>query len=335
MITIAINGFGRIGRAFLRALCMDQEALKKIHVAVINVGPATIAYVAHMFKYDTLMGTFAGSVIVDGDQLIINGISIKLIAVTDAVKLQWNSYHIDWVVDCTGRFTHKQDAQKHLVAGAKKVLLSAPGKDVDCSIIMGVNDAAYQPRNHHIVSLGSCTSNAFIPMLYVIDKAFGVEKGFLQTVHAYTNSQVLLDVESKDLRCSRAAALNIIPTATGASSILKVIMPHLHDKIPAIALRVPVGKVSLIDIALLLKNQTTVDQVNALFEDASLHRFKDIISVSYDPLVSSDFAGNSHSVIIDAMLTQIIDSTMVHIYGWYDNEWAYSMRIKDFLIQQC
>lgn len=334
MITIAINGFGRIGRVFLRVLCMDQEALKKINIAVINVGPATISYVAHMFKYDTLMGTFPGEVAIEGDQLIINGISITLIAFTDIAKFQWHAYHVDWVVDCTGQFTNRKDAQKHIAAGAKKVLISAPGKDMDCCIIMGVNDAAYQPKNHHVVSLGSCTSNAFIPVLHVLDKAFGVEKGCMQTVHAYTNSQVLLDVEAKDLRCSRAAALNIIPTTTGASSILKVIMPHLHDKVTAVSLRVPVGKVSLIDMSLLLKNQTTVDQLNALFEDASLHRFKNIIDVSYDPLVSSDFAGNYHSVIVDAMLTQVIDS-MVHVYGWYDNEWGYSMRIKDFLIKQC
>jgi glyceraldehyde 3-phosphate dehydrogenase len=313
-------------------LFADPEALKKIKVAVINVGPATLEHVAHMFKYDTLMGTFSGSVLLERDELIVNGIAIKLIAITDNLQFSWRSYQVDWVVDCSGQFTHRKDALKHCVAGAAKVLISAPGHEMDCSVIVGINDETYDAKKHHIVSLGSCTTNAFIPLLYVLDNAYVVERGFMQTVHAYTNSQVLLDGEAKDLRFSRAAALNIIPTTTGASAMLKHIMPHLKDNIVATALRVPVGKVSLIDLALVVKNAPTSEEINFLFKNTATGKLKNILTISYDPLVSSDFAGDPHSVIVDSMMTQVIDS-MIHVYGWYDNEWGYSVRIKDFLMQ--
>ncbi len=325
---VAINGFGRIGRSFLR--CVEQDAKNSFEVVAINIGSSQAEYVAHMFKYDTLMGKFQGDVAIHGDELVIDGHRIKIITELDPEKLPWKQMNIDWVVDCTGKFTHRDGAQKHIAAGAQRVLISAPAHDEDVAIIPGVNQELFNPAEHKIVSLGSCTTNAFMPTLKVLDDAFGIVRGCMTTTHAYTNSQVLLDVEAKDLRFSRAAALNIIPATTGASKMLSKILPHLADKVLAKAMRVPVGKVSLIDLVFTTQKELSVEAIHDAFKHAAQNKMKHIVALTMEPLVSSDFSGDPHSVIIDGLLTTT-NGTMGQVFGWYDNEWGYSVRMKDFL----
>ena len=328
---IAINGFGRIGRAFLRTIISDADARASLKVVAINVGPANIDFTAHMFKYDTIMGTYRGAVSMRGDELIIDDYSIKIIAETNAEKLPWSSLGIEWVVDASGAFTKREKAELHIKSGAKKVLITAPAHDEDISIIPGINQKTYDAQKHAIVSLGSCTTNAFIPMLKVLHDSFGIANGFMTTVHAYTNSQVLLDVEEKSLRLSRAAALNIIPTTTGASKMLAKVLPDLGQVIKATSLRVPVGIVSLIDLTVTTKKIITAQAINEAFTQSAHSSLKDILAVTTEPLVSSDFIGNPHSVIIDTLSTDAVGTT-AKVLGWYDNEWGYSQRLKDFLM---
>jgi len=331
MINVAINGFGRIGRNFLRTVLLDTAAKKKIKVVTINIGPGRLDFVAHMFKYDTLLGTYPGTVEMRRNILSIDGYEIVVIAETDPLQANWNSYNIDWVVEASGKFTKREGAQKHLQAGAKHVLITAPAKDEDISIIPGVNEDGFDATQHKIVSLGSCTTNAFIPMLKVLHDTFGIQQGFMTTIHAYTNSQVLLDVEDSDLRRSRAAALNIIPTTTGASKMLDKVMPELKGLVPAVAIRVPVGKCSLIDLNVRVKDQDlSIEKVHDAFIDAAHNRMKGIVLVTMEPLVSSDYSGCNYSVVIDGLMTDV-QGSMIKIFGWYDNEWAYSERLKDFL----
>lgn len=332
MISIAINGFGRIGRNFLRTILLDPKARKQIKVSAINIGPADPEYVAHMFKYDTLMGTFPGSVALKKNMLVVDGISIPIMSEADPRNVLWKKYHVEWVVDASGHYTKRKDALKHIDAGASRVLITAPAHGDDVSIIMGVNNANFNIKKHRIVSLGSCTTNAFIPMLAVLDAAFGIQEGFMTTIHAYTNTQVLLDVEEDDLRRSRAAALNIIPTSTGASEMLEKIMPSLHKKITAISIRVPVAKVSLIDLSFVAKRAMTISTVNTAFKKAAhTGPLKGIVDITMEPLVSSDFSGNPYSLVVDGALTGV-QGNMGKVFGWYDNEWAYSERLKDFLL---
>lgn len=330
---IAINGFGRIGRAFLRCMLRDtqkQTGIKKLEIVAINIGNSQPESTAHMFKYDTLMGTYQGAVSVENNQLCIDDYRIQLIAELDPEKLPWKILDIDWVVDCTGKFTHRQDAHKHITAGAQRVLISAPAHDEDIAIIPGVNNHLFDAKKHTIVSLGSCTTNALMPTIKVLDDAFGIMRGFMTTTHAYTNTQVLLDVDAKDLRFSRAAALNIIPATSGASDMLGKIFPHLDKKISVRALRVPVGKVSLIDFVFEAQKDISVAAIHEAFMNASQADMKNILALTMEPLVSSDFSGNDHSVIIDGLLTNV-NGSMGQLFGWYDNEWGYSMRMKDFL----
>lgn len=328
MITIAVNGFGRIGRAFVRAFLQNKALHAQVRLAKINVAKATIADVAHLFMYDTLMGTYQGSAVVEGGNLVIDGYRIELVGTVNLSDGMWRG--VDWVVDCSGHFTKRQEAQKHIAAGAQNVLISAPVHDEDITIIPGVNMEQFNPKKHHIVSLGSCTTNAFVPLVSLLHRHFGIESGCMTTVHAYTNSQVLLDVEAKDLRCARAAALNIIPTTTGASAMLVKMIPELASKIACTSVRVPVGKVSLIDLSLVLKKPVTVDDLHQIFFAAAQKEMRDILAVTDKPLVSSDFSGNSHSVVVDTLLTQVVGSA-AQVFGWYDNEWAYSVRLVDFL----
>lgn len=325
---IAINGFGRIGRTFLRCILKNKKS--DLQIVAINIGSAKPESTAHMFKYDTLMGTYDGNVSIAGNELVIDNQRIRIIAELDAEKLPWNTLAIDWVVDCTGKFTHRADVQKHIAAGAKRVLISAPAHDEDIAIIPGVNEQLFDAQKHTIVSLGSCTTNAFMTTIKALDDAFGIVRGFMTTTHAYTNTQVLLDVDAKDLRFSRAAALNIIPASSGASSMLGKIFPHLDKKISVIATRVPVGKVSLIDFVFEAKKNLSVDAIHDVFVTVSKSSMKNILALTMEPLVSSDFGGNDNSVIIDGLLTNV-NGTMGQIFGWYDNEWGYSMRMKDFL----
>lgn len=332
MIRIAINGFGRIGRNFLRILMLDPSIKKNIEVVAVNIGPAHRDAVAHMFKYDTLLGTYPGSVSIDDRYLMIDDNKIILLAETDPLKLNWGALDIDWVVDCSGAFTKREKAQLHLDAGAKHVLISAPAKGEDKAIIPGVNEAAYDPTKDKIVSLGSCTTNAIMPTIKILNDLFGISEGYMTTIHAYTNTQVLLDVESdSDLRRSRAAALNIIPTSTGASKMIENIIPALKGKVQGMAMRVPVAKVSIIDFAFLTEKKITVQSMNDAFIEASRSSMKGIMGFTHEPLVSSDFAGSNYSVVIDGLLTAVVGK-LGKVYGWYDNEWGYCERLKDFLL---
>lgn len=348
MIRIAINGFGRIGKNFFRVLMSDKFARQSIELVAINVGPGDISSVAYAAKYDSLMGTYSGDVYQEKDMLVVvpsdggmlgadkkNECRIQLIAERDPEKLPWKSLHIDWVVECSGHFTAREGASKHLKAGAQFVLISAPAKGEDVSIIPGINSAVFNKEKHKIVSLGSCTTNAFMPMLKVLNDAFSLEHAMMTTVHAYTNSQVLLDVDGEDARRSRAAALNIIPTSTGAQRMIKSVLPELAGRVQAMALRIPVAKVSLIDLTVMTSKTLSKESINAAFTKAAAGHFKAIVSVTNEPLVSSDFGGNSHSVIVDSLLTDVCGDRIGKVFGWYDNEWGYSERLKDFLLSVC
>ncbi|MGE0206818.1 MAG: type I glyceraldehyde-3-phosphate dehydrogenase [Candidatus Babeliales bacterium] len=330
---IAINGFGRIGKNFLRTIMLDPAALHGLDVAVINIGPADKEYVGLFFKYDTIMGHYPGTVEQRGSTLIIDGKSIEIIQELDPLQCPWKKMSIDWVVDCSGKFTTRAGAEKHLKAGAGAVLISAPAKDEDISIVPGVNESLYKKSNHKIVSLGSCTTNAFCTMLKVLHDELTVESGYMTTVHSYTNSQALLDLpmDAKDPRRSRAAALNIVPTSTGAARMVDIIFPELKGKINASAVRVPVGNVSLVDFVFSAKKNASVKQLNDLFMLAATTSLKGIVDVATEPLVSSDFIGDAASVIIDTLSTSA-NGPLMHVAGWYDNEWGYSSRMKDFLL---
>jgi len=331
-MNVAISGFGRIGRNFLRAVLEDPQALKKINIVAINVGPAKLNAVAHMFKYDTLMGTYKETVEMQGDELCVGQHRFKILTALDPATLNWSKYNIDWVVESSGHFTKREGAQKHLQAGAKRVLITAPAKDEDVTIVPGVNDASYDPKKDFIVSLGSCTTNAFLTMLKVLHDEFTIERCFMTTVHAYTNTQVLLDVEGEDLRRSRAAAVNIIPTTTGAMQVMGKVIPDLMGCVEAVAIRVPVTKGSLIDLSFLTKKPLHIDAINAAFIAASQGHMKGILGITMEPLVSSDFNGDSRSCIIDGLLTTTCGMNMGKAFGWYDNEWGYSCRLKSFLM---
>lgn len=327
---VAINGFGRIGRNFLRCVLQDPIAREVFRVVAINSGPAKKEFLAHMFKYDTIMGTYPGDVALDSGCLVIDGYRIPILSAKDPSDISWSSYQVDWVVEASGHFTSRDGAQKHINAGASRVLITAPAHDEDMAIIPGVNMQQFDATKHTIVSLGSCTTNALIPLLYVMHQAFTITKVAMTTTHAYTNSQVLLDVEGEDLRRSRAAALNIIPTSTGASTMLAKVLPELSDVVTLHAIRVPLADVSLIDLTLLIKSEISVEVVHAALQKASVGALRGILGLSLEPLVSSDYCGSNYSVVVDGLLTQT-HGTMVKLLGWYDNEWGYSQRLKDFL----
>lgn len=328
---VALNGFGRIGKNFLRAFLADTALHKKITIPVINIGPGKRDLVAHLFKYDSLLGTLQAHVRMQEDVLWVNEYPIAIIAEVNADILPWKTYDIDWVLDCSGKFTTREKASLHLKAGARKVLISAPAHGEDVTIIPGVNDAAYDTQKHAIVSLGSCTTNAAVPLLKVVHDTFGFDYGILTTVHAYTNSQALLDVDMHEARRSRAAALNIVPTSTGASEAIAKVLPTLQGKIIGNSLRVPVGKVSLVDLTLYMQERVDTQQINEAFIAASTQGpLSGILGITSEPLVSSDFNGVAYSVTVDASLTQTVGA-LAKISGWYDNEWAYSVRLKDFL----
>lgn len=331
MISIAISGFGRIGRNFLRALLADPAAMQKLRVVAINLGPLDAKLAAHLFKYDTLLGTYPGEVGIEEDSLHIDHQVISLIAQTDPKKCRWHEYGVDWVIESSGKATHRPDAVGHLEAGAGHVLISAPASDEDVAIILGVNEEQFDRSKHKIISIGSCTSNAIIPLIKVLDDAFSIQSGFMTTTHSYTNSQVLLDGQAKDMRLSRAAALNIIPTTTGAAKMIYKIIPSLQGKIETISIRVPVAKVSLIDFTVELAHAVSIQQLHTAFEKEMAGRMKKIVALTMEECVSSDFAGNNYSVIIDGKLTSA-HNRLAKIFGWYDNEWAYSVRLKDFLL---
>lgn len=328
---VAINGFGRIGRTFLRTIFLDKKAKDKLDVVAINLGPRKDIRLDLLFKYDSIMKEFPGDVQFKDNILTVNGKSIQILTEPDPAKLPWKSFGIDWVVEASGHFTSHQKASAHITAGCKKVLVTAPVEDADVTIVPGVNDKAYDAKKHAIVSLGSCTTNAFAPIVKIINEKFGIINGLMTTIHAYTNDQVLLDVEHKDPRRARAAAINIIPTKTGAAKVIYQIFPELTGKMEALAIRVPVPVVSIIDFAFLASKTITVKDINQVFEQSANGDMHEILQYVCDPLVSSDFIGNSHSCIFDSLLTQSVGN-FGKVFAWYDNEFGYSCRLKDFLL---
>lgn len=338
MVKIAINGFGRVGKNFLRAILKDKVALEKLDVTVINIGKGEIETIDLAFKYDSVLGTYSGpeEVSFQDDSLIIGSKKIKIIAQTDPLKINWKQFGIDWVVDASGKFTKREDAQKHINSGAKKVLITAPAHGEDVTIIPGVNYSDYKD-SFKIISLGSCTTNALAPMLKVLVNNFEIEHVAMTTVHAYTNSQALLDSlpNKNHIRRARAAAINIVPSTTGATEVIGKIIPQVKGKAVGCSLRVPVAKVSIVDLVVTVNRQNISDisasKINKLYENAAESDLKNILEFCKEPLVSCDFAGNPSSVIIDSLMTQTTGNT-IKLMGWYDNEWGYSSRLKDFLL---
>lgn len=325
---VAINGFGRIGRLVLRAAV--EKGVKDFEVVALN--DITDAKTnAHLFKYDSNYGIFQGSVEVKNNEIAINGKSYKVFAEKDPKNLPWKQLGIDIVVESTGLFTEAEKARAHIEAGAKKVVITAPAKGEDVMIVIGVNDSMYDPAKHNIISNASCTTNCLGPMVKVLDDAFGVVKGLMTTIHAYTNDQRILDLPHKDLRRARAAALSMIPTTTGAAKAIGKVIPKLNGKLNGIAIRVPTPTVSLVDFVAQLEKKVDEKTVNEAFKKASETSLKGILQYCDEPLVSRDFLKNEHSCIFDAPSTYVIDGDMVKVFGWYDNEWGYSCRIVDLL----
>ncbi len=331
MKRIAINGFGRIGRSFLRAYLMDKEAQNSIEISAINVGPANKEWIAHLFKYDSFMGTWLDKVLYEDGFLYIGNHKISVFNIIDPQELHWNELDIDWVVDASGKFVQRQEAEKHIQSGAKKVLITAFAQDPDVTIVVGVNDNTYDKSAHKIVSLASCTANAFYPMVKVLHEAFDTQSFIMNTIHSYTNRQVLMDVESVNLRRSRSAVTNIIPTTLQASYRIREVYPNFTGSIAGQSTRVPVGKVSLLDVAFATEIVVKVDDINAAFQKVAQSRMKGVVAVSNQDLVSSDYINNPYSVTIDESLTSM-SGTLAKVFGWYDNEAGYAHRIKDFLV---
>jgi len=328
MMKVAISGFGRIGKSFLKSAIKSGSLGKDFDVVAINTRSAVEPH-AHLFKYDSTFGRFDGVVKTEQNNIIINDYKIKWIRETDPLKLPWGEMGIDLVIESSGKFRGRGDAEKHLTAGAKRVLISAPGIDVDGTFVPGVNDDFFNPKMK-IISLASCTTNGLAPVLKVINEQLGIEKGFLTTIHAYTNDQRLLDGSHKDLRRSRSAAVNIIPTTTGAAKAIGLVIPDLNGKLDGISLRVPVLDGSINDITLLVKKETTREEVNRFLKSASEGELKGILGYTDEPLVSSDIIGLTYSSIVDSQLTKA-NGKLIKISAWYDNEFGYSSRLVDFV----
>ncbi|HEY2336317.1 MAG TPA: type I glyceraldehyde-3-phosphate dehydrogenase [Burkholderiales bacterium] len=329
-IKVAINGFGRIGRNILRANYESQKKHGLQFVAINDLGDA--ATNAHLLKYDTVHGPFRGTVQVEGDSLVANGDHIKVVAERDPAKLPWKSLGVDVVMECTGLFTSKAKAGAHLTAGARKVVISAPGeKDVDRTIVMGVNHKDLKGSDT-VISNASCTTNCLAPLVKALDESVGVVSGLMTTIHSYTNDQVLTDVFHKDLRRARSATHNMIPTKTGAAAAVGLVLPHLNGKLDGFSIRVPTINVSLVDLTFVAKKKTTVEEVNAALKKAAAGELKGILEYTEEPLVSSDFNHNPASSIVDASITKVSDGTLVKVYSWYDNEWGFSNRMLDVAV---
>ncbi|MGW0559158.1 type I glyceraldehyde-3-phosphate dehydrogenase [Streptomyces sp. NPDC003016] len=326
-IRVGINGFGRIGRNYFRAL-LEQGADIEI-VAVNDLGDT--ATTAHLLKYDTILGRLRAEVSHTADTITVDGHTIKVLSERNPADIPWGELGVDVVIESTGIFTKKADAQKHLAGGAKKVLISAPAKDEDITIVMGVNQDKYDAANHHVISNASCTTNCVAPMAKVLDENFGIVKGLMTTVHAYTNDQRILDFPHSDLRRARAAAENIIPTTTGAAKATALVLPQLKGKLDGIAMRVPVPTGSVTDLVITLEREVTKDEINAAFQKAAEGELKGIIEYTADPIVSSDIVNEPASCTFDSSLT-MAEGTQVKVIGWYDNEWGYSNRLVDLTV---
>jgi len=326
-IKVAINGFGRIGRMVLRAHYESGKKHGLQFVAINDLGDA--ATNAHLLKYDTAHGKFPGTVKVEGDSLVVNGDRIKVVAERDPAKLPWRQLGVDVVLECTGLFTSKAKAGAHLQAGAKKVIISAPGeKDVDRTVVFGVNHKALK-ESDAVISNASCTTNCLAPLVKALDDRIGVVSGLMTTIHSYTNDQVLTDVYHKDLRRARSATHNQIPTKTGAAAAVGLVLPHLNGKLDGFSIRVPTINVSLVDLTFVAKKKTSVEEVNAAVKQAAETDLKGVLEYCTEPLVSSDFNHNPASSVFDATITKVSDGTLVKVYSWYDNEWGFSNRMLD------
>ncbi len=323
---IGINGFGRVGRQSLKAMLELHPG--ELEVVAINDITDTKTN-AHLLKYDSTYGRFPGDVEATSDSLIVNGHPIHVIAQKDPALIPWSDLGVDLVIESTGHFTEAEKAAAHLRAGAKKVIITAPAKGEDLTIVLGVNESMYDAERHHIISNASCTTNCLAPAAKVLHDAFGIERGLMNTIHAYTNDQRILDQVHKDLRRARSAGANIIPTTTGAARALSLVIPDLKGRFDGMSVRVPTVTVSMVDFVAMVQKETTKEQVNAAFKAAATGTLKGILEYSEEPLVSSDFRGDPHSSIIDGLSTIVIGGTMVKVIAWYDNEWGYSCRIAD------
>ncbi len=325
-IKVGINGFGRIGRNVFRAALGDNE------IDIVAANDITDANtLAHLLKYDSVLGNLAEDVRADGDTIVAGGESFKVLKERDPAKLPWKDLGVEIVIESTGLFTKREDASKHLEAGAKKVIISAPAKGEDFTVVMGVNHDKYEPANHHLISNASCTTNCLAPLAKVLHEEFGFAKGIMTTIHSYTNDQKLLDLPHKDLRRARAAALSMIPTTTGAAVAVTRVLPELEGRLDGISVRVPTPNVSLTDLTADLEKDASADDVNAAFQKAANGDLKGILAYSEEPLVSADFKGNSHSSIVDAPFTKVVGGNTVKVLSWYDNEWGFSCRVKDLI----
>lgn len=326
LIRIGINGFGRIGRNVFRA------AFHRPDIEIAAVNDLTDAnMLAHLLKYDSVHGRFDADVRAQESELLVNGKPVKVLAERDPANLSWGDYGVDIVVESTGRFRKKEEAAKHLLGGAKKVIISAPAKGEDITIVMGVNENKYDPKNHHVLSNASCTTNCLAPVAKVLHENFGIKRGLMTTVHAYTNDQQILDLPHKDYRRARAAAESIIPTTTGAAEAVALVLPELKGKLSGMAMRVPVPNVSVVDFVADLEKPATAEAVNAVLKEAAEGKLKGILGYSEEPLVSRDYLGDPHSSTVDALSTTVLDDTMVKVVAWYDNEWGYSCRVVDLV----
>ena len=324
MTKVGINGFGRIGREVFRVAFTNPE------VEIVAVNDLTDAEtLAHLLKYDSVHGTFPHEVTVDGDYIVVDGQKVKVLAQTDPAKLPWGELGVEIVVESTGRFTEGPKAAAHIEAGAKKVIISAPAKQEDITIVMGVNEDKYDPEKHNIISNASCTTNCLAPFTKVLMEKFGIESGLMTTVHSYTNDQRILDLPHKDLRRARAAACSIIPTTTGAAKAVALVLPELKGKLNGFAMRVPTPNVSITDLTVLLQKDTTAEEINAALKEAAEGKLKGILGYNELPLVSRDYNGCPLSSIVDGLSTMMVGPRMAKVVSWYDNEWGYSNRVVD------
>ncbi|OLC45714.1 MAG: type I glyceraldehyde-3-phosphate dehydrogenase [Acidobacteria bacterium 13_1_40CM_65_14] len=325
-VKVGINGFGRIGRNIMRAALGDRN------IDFVAVNDLTNAHtLAHLLKYDSVLGNLKAKVEAKQEIISVDGDEFKVLSMKDPAQLPWKDLGVDVVFESTGLFTNRDAAAKHLAAGAKKVVITAPAKGPDITIVLGVNDEKYDPAKHHIISNASCTTNCLAPLAKVIHQTFGIRKGWMTTIHSYTNDQVLLDLPHKDLRRARAAALSMIPTTTGAAVAVGEVLPELKGRLDGFAMRVPTPNVSVVDLNALVDKKTTAEEVNAVLKKASEGALKNYLAYSTEELVSIDFKGNPHSSIVDAPYTKVMDGDFVKVLSWYDNEWGYSSRCVDLL----
>jgi len=327
-VKVGINGFGRIGRNTFKAGFDNPD----IEFVAVNDLPVPVETLAHLLKYDSTMGTWNKKVEAKGDSIMVDGKALKVVSYRDPAQIPWGEMGVDIVIESTGIFRDKEGASKHLQAGAKKVIISAPAKNEDITIVLGVNEDKYDAANHNIISNASCTTNCVAPLVKVLNDSFGIKSGLMTTIHSYTADQKILDLPHKDLRRGRAAAVSMIPTTTGAAKATALVIPEMKGKLDGMAVRVPTPNVSLTDLVVLLNKETSVDEVNAAFKSVSEGALKNILEYNELPLVSRDFLANPHSSIFDSSFTNVVDGNLVKVLSWYDNEWGYSCRVIDLTV---